>query len=107
MKRSRINPVSAKRRAANLERVETRKVVAARSGGRCEGPPLIVTVDPVAASKCLGHATDLHEVLTRARGGSITDPANCLHLCRPCHSWVTDHPKESLAAGLVRSSWDR
>ncbi len=51
-------------------------------------------------------ATEVHEVLTRARGGSILDPNNCRCLCWECHSWITEHPAESLADGWVRSSWD-
>lgn len=32
---------------------------------------------------------DGHELLSRARGGSITDPDNIVLLCRPCHDDVT------------------
>ena len=51
-------------------------------------------------------ATEVHEVLTRARGGSILDKDNCVPLCHSCHSWVTLHPKKAHAEGLMRNSWE-
>lgn len=51
-------------------------------------------------------STDVHEVKTRARGGSITDPSNLACLCRPCHSWVTEHPAAAHAEGWLRHSWE-
>ena len=50
---------------------------------------------------------DCHEVLSRARGGSITDPENIRALCRRCHVWVTEHPREATDEGWLRNSWDR
>lgn len=55
---------------------------------------------------CAGLACDAHEVLTRARGGSITDPANILLVCRPCHDWIGSSPVAAAALGLVRWSWE-
>jgi len=52
-------------------------------------------------------STEIHEVVTRARGGSILDPANCRALCRRCHAWVTEHPKQAHEEGLMRHSWER
>ena len=51
-------------------------------------------------------ATDVHEILTRARGGSITDLNNLAVLCRPCHSWITEHPKEAHEQGWLKHSWE-
>jgi hypothetical protein len=48
---------------------------------------------------------DVHEVKTRARGGSIYDLDNCVALCRPAHDWVTDHDVAAEALGLVLPSW--
>jgi 5-methylcytosine-specific restriction endonuclease McrA len=42
---------------------------------------------------------DIHERLSRARGGSVIDVANLVALCRPCHDWVTTHPKDAEAEG--------
>jgi len=78
MKRSRINPVSKKRQALMPMRrslvkrlLEERMVCEARISG------------------CTFRPTDVHEILTRGRGGSITDEDNCLVLCRNCHHWIT------------------
>lgn len=59
-----------------------------------------------AARRCAGPSCDVHEVKSRARGGSIVDETNVLALCRPCHSWVTEHPLEAIEAGLAAHSWD-
>ena len=55
---------------------------------------------------CTGRATEGHEILSRARGGSITDPKNVIGVCRPCHSWITTHPKQATELGFLRHSWD-
>lgn len=55
--------------------------------------------------RCTGRSVDVHEKLARSAGGSILDPANCLCLCRPCHSFVGDRPLEALALGLRLSRY--
>ena len=50
-------------------------------------------------------AVDVHELLPRSRGGSMTDPNNLRDLCRPCHTWVTDHPRLAEAEGFRRFRW--
>jgi len=52
-------------------------------------------------------STDVHEVLSRARGGDILDPDNCVALCRDCHNFVTTHPKMAEEEGWLRHSWDK
>ena len=54
-------------------------------------------------SLCAGLAVDLHEPLTRARGGSILDPANTVAVCRSCHDWIHAHPAAAASIGLLRS----
>jgi hypothetical protein len=55
--------------------------------------------------RCTGLATDPHEPLTRARGGSITDPANIVPACRACHDAAHAHPAEAERRGwLIPSS---
>jgi 5-methylcytosine-specific restriction endonuclease McrA len=49
---------------------------------------------------------DIHEVKTRARGGSITDIENLRAVCRPCHNWITTNPKKALETGWLKNSWD-
>jgi hypothetical protein len=60
-----------------------------------------------AVPGCCNRADDLHEVLSRARGGSITDPENCVPLCSPHHGDITDtEPQWAYDMGLLRHSWD-
>lgn len=56
----------------------------------------------VQCAMCGGRADDLHELVSRARGGSITDPENTVPLCRPCHSRVTTEPAWAEANGWAR-----
>jgi hypothetical protein len=88
--------VSVKRKRASAER---RRLIAAQFPER----PLC------AVPWCLNFADDIHEPLTRARGGSITDPANWKPLCRSCHDTVTFTPESELQwaydLGLLRHSW--
>lgn len=51
-------------------------------------------------------ASDVHEIKSRARGGSITDLDNLAVLCRPCHTWITQNPKDALEQGWIKNSWD-
>lgn len=51
-------------------------------------------------------ATEVHELKSRARGGSITDPDNCVPLCHECHRWVTENPKQAREDGWLLNSWD-
>jgi len=50
-------------------------------------------------------ATDVHEIKTRARGGSITDPMNCIALCRSCHRFITENPAFAETHGFIVPSW--
>lgn len=62
--------------------------------------------DNPPCERCLSaNATDVHELKSRARGGSILDRDNLALLCRPCHSWVTTHPAEATEEGWLRPSW--
>jgi 5-methylcytosine-specific restriction endonuclease McrA len=61
---------------------------------------------PVCERCSAARSTDIHEVVSRARGGSILDPRNLVALCRPCHSWVTENPAEAHAQGWSRHSWE-
>lgn len=112
-RRTRLAPVSAKRQAENRER---RAMVAALWPER----PLCVVyalsqdhpglVPDQVLGRCERWADDVHEPLTRARGGSITDPGNAVPPCRPCHDEVTFRPESELGwayeLGLLAHSWD-
>lgn len=76
--------------------VERRKLV----GALLEERPL--------CQKCqVTPSTEVHELLSRARGGSILDVTNCVALCFLCHHWITTHPKEATESGWLKNSWDK
>ena len=96
--------VSKKRAAENRKR---RGTILAHYGQhpRCFGCQPLAELGIVTG--CNGWADDAHEILSRARGGSITDPDNVIPLGRRCHDYVTTHPREAEAAGLSRSAGPR
>jgi len=49
----------------------------------------------------INRSTQVHEKLTRARGGDITDEDNCVALCRDCHGWIHDHPAAATDEGWL------
>jgi 5-methylcytosine-specific restriction endonuclease McrA len=61
---------------------------------------------PRCACGCGRLADDVHEVLSRARGGSITDRANMRPLARWCHDKATDEDPRFYDLGLVVHSWE-
>jgi hypothetical protein len=70
--------------------VLARKVLQARP--RCE--------------RCLDAPSEhVHEIRSRARGGSALDVENMVALCLACHQWVHAHPKQAADAGLSKWSW--
>jgi len=94
--RKRLPPRSAKRNAqAPIRRALVLAMLTAAP--RCQAQVL-----------CRGdHAQDVHERLSRARGGDICDPvqSHAMTICRKCHSWVTTHPAEAEAMRLALHSW--
>lgn len=92
-RRARLRPRSAKR--DRLYRQQRRPLVAALLSDR-----------PLCQRCGRAQSTEVHELKSRARGGSITDLENCVALCHDCHAWITTHPADALAAGWLRSSWD-
>lgn len=89
MKRARLRPVSLKRQRLNRLRD---RVIPPANGQECEA----------RLDVCLGRATDRHELLSRARGGSIVDPANVVYLCRLCHQFITENPRWAMENGWSR-----
>jgi hypothetical protein len=98
-----IRPVSKKRQRENRERA----AMADRLWpDRREGTVMC----GCGRAECNRLADDLHEPLTRARGGSITDEDNAIPLARECHDEITSKPESELGwayeLGLLRHSWD-
>ena len=52
---------------------------------------------------CTWKSAEVHELLSRARGGSIVEDANVSALCGPCHRWVTTEPRLVLSLRWTRS----
>lgn len=95
-----IRQVSKKREKLNRARRDfVAGFLAARP--RCEAQQPVMLVD--RNHRCQIWSVDVHEVLTRARGGSILDPDNCRAICRACHDWIHDHPKLATEVGLLAS----
>ncbi len=91
-----LSPTSTRRRAENRER-------AAVLASMTENDPWCTVRLP---GLCTGRAEDGHEILTRARGGSITDPDNIILVCRACHTYVTAHPVWADEQGWTQPSGD-
>ena len=59
---------------------------------------------PVCQRCYSARSVDVHELLSRARGGSILDPENLAALCRPCHSFITTNPRIAEETGWARKT---
>lgn len=55
-------------------------------------------------ANCRTLAEGLHEILSRGRGGSITDEANVLAACHYCNGAVSDNPAQAEARGFLAKS---
>ena len=88
-----INPVSDKRRAQNRER---RAMADRRWPDRRDGTVMC------AVSFCHDRADDLHEILPRGRGGSITDEENTKPVCRRHNEEITRGPDWAYREGLIK-----
>jgi hypothetical protein len=98
VKRSRVRPVSTKRAAQATERAACRQAVLARDY-RCRG----LGIAPVA---CDVVPSEVHELGRGAyRASCWLVPDLCLGLCRPCHRWVTEHPRHAQELGLALAGW--
>ena len=70
---------------------------------------MILEKEPICERCKRNPSVDVHEKLTRGRSGGVRgtawlDPDNVAALCRECHTWVTDHPKEAEDEGWVIQS---
>jgi hypothetical protein len=90
---ARLNVVSTKRQAANRER---RAMADRRWPDRRDGTVMC------AVSFCNRPADDLHEILPRGRGGSITDEENTTPTCRQHNGEITTGPDWAYQEGLIK-----
>ena len=90
--------MSEKRKKVSVARREfVADILSTRT--RCEAGAMIRSGD--TGHRYFGYSTDVHEVLTRARGGDILDPMNVKAICRRCHDWIHEHPADALDLGLL------
>lgn len=92
--RTPLRSTSKKRDRENRERTAMKKANFP-AGTRCSKPG------------CWKPYEDVHEPLTRARGGSITDPNNAVALCRPHHEDVGAEKPWAYELGLLIHSWEK
>lgn len=62
---------------------------------------------PCIVPWCGQWADDLHEPLTRARGGSITEPDNAVPTCRGHNQELTEEPAWGYELHLLVHEWDK
>lgn len=90
--------VSLRARSPRMARtyVERRRLVADLLAARpvCEVP------------WCSDRSTAVHEPLTRARGGSITDRENARCVCDPHHAEIHTEAPWAYQLGFLVHSWD-
>lgn len=92
MKRTRMKPVSEKRKAANERRAALRADHLRRN--------------PYCRRCVKRKAVHIHEPWLRSRGGPIDDERNFCGLCEGCHTWVHDNPREAQRRGFLVSKYD-
>lgn len=61
---------------------------------------------PVCERCHSARSTDVHEPRMRSRGADITDPRQCVCLCRDCHNWTHANPAEATTEGWLVPSWE-
>jgi hypothetical protein len=103
LNRSPLNRRSAKREEIyKLRRPLVQRLLSERRW--CEACSIFAVVDGKALYTII-ESVDVHEVISRGRGGSILDEANLLCVCRPCHQRITTHPAEGEETALLLPSW--
>ena len=98
MKRTPIKPRSRKASQTEAARAKIRKALIEERGSLCEARTPYCTQPAVL---------QMHEVLSRGRGGDALDPSNILLVCPLCHHWIHTHPADAEARGLSVRRWPR
>jgi len=97
LNRQPLRATSKRKQAELAARRRIRPLIEERDGG-CVAA---MRVRHVACWHPPGVPLDMHEVVTRGRGGSATDPANIILVCRAHHDWIGGHGPEAEALGLL------
>lgn len=103
-----LKPVSDKRRKLQAQRrTFVREQLEARPF--CEAGRIISEYYEHAGKRenwiqyrCNNRSVDIHEPLTRARGGSIVDVNNSMSVCRMCHDWIHHNPQTATDLHLLK-----
>ena len=98
LRRTRLKPVSDKKRRQMKAYAESVAVIVQRSGGHCEAD----TFSPY----CSGVGTEAHHIVRRSQGGT-DDPSNLAWICSFCHRRVHEYPDAARLRGLLKFSWER
>ena len=115
MKRTRLNPISKKRRSLNAERRQILENawgprpwscwLSSKSGMQVlSGSTGQLHAEPIPP--CYGEV-NAHEIVKRSQGGSLVDPSNMVPLCNGHNGWVETADRDLVwELGLVRSRWE-
>jgi 5-methylcytosine-specific restriction endonuclease McrA len=68
---------------------------------------LLLEEHPICQRCGTNPSVDVHEVVSRARGGSIVERSNLRCLCRSCHTWIGLNPAKATEEGWSKHSWQR
>lgn len=90
--------MSAARKLENVVRRQAMNEVRQRDGHMCVGIGLL-------PEECYGPLNG-HEIITRAQGGSITDPKNIILLCDHHNGWCDLNHDEAIKRGFRQSRTD-
>lgn len=101
MKRSHLRSVSDRRLAESDQRKAVRWEVIQRDGGCVWHQMGAAALGP---AHCWG-GIEVHEILSRARGGDYLNPDNCVTLCSRAHQFITRDDAGAEAVGLALPSW--
>lgn len=71
---------------------------------RCEACPAFAFFDYTGVTQ-RRQSVDVHELKNRSQGGSILEERNLITVCRPCHTRITDNPREAEGLGLHLPGW--
>jgi hypothetical protein len=103
LKRTRINPMSEKRKTVNRQRQEAMLAkFGKRETWKCMGQDIM-------PHKCFGEIHG-HEILSRSRSGqsdkNLTDMDGIITICDWLNGWIEDNPSKAYLLGFTKHSWD-